>query len=86
MVHQKHVQPERGAQQDERDRDEGGVTSTRTRTSRHLFVRFCEHVVRLVSRARWRAAVVVLLLFAAGFLEGAGLLLLVPLLGASASM
>lgn len=43
---------------------------------------FVEHIVRLIREFRWRAVGVIVLLAVTGFLEGVGLLLLIPLLGA----
>jgi ATP-binding cassette subfamily C protein len=48
----------------------------------HEPVPYLKHIARLLTLMRWRVAIVVALLGGTGFLEGTGLLLLVPLLGA----
>jgi ATP-binding cassette, subfamily C, bacterial len=82
MIRDKELDAEEGAHEQQRHRDDGPDAAHADRDGVRWFGLVQDHVARLASQFGWRAAAALLLLLGTGLLEGAGLVLLVPLLGA----
>ncbi len=81
MILQEGPETEGGSQEHQHDQHDRPDTD-RAGGRNRLVDLVHQHVVRLAAQLGWRAGAALLLLIATAFLEGAGLLLLVPLLGA----
>lgn len=82
MIQTKRMQAQHDTREDDGTRQEDAATAAPTTERGQTVVHLFEHLHRLIGLMRWRAGAALLLLFGTGLLEGAGLLLLIPLLGA----
>jgi ATP-binding cassette, subfamily C, bacterial len=82
MILQRGPDAEGGAQEHQRGQHDRSRTNRAGGSGNRVVDLVHQHIVRLTAQIGWRAGAALLLLIATAFLEGAGLLLLVPLLGA----
>jgi ATP-binding cassette subfamily C protein len=82
MIQTKRMQAQHDTHEDDGTRQQDAATAAPTSERGQIVVHLFEHLHRLIGLMRWRAGAALLLLFGTGLLEGAGLLLLIPLLGA----